>query len=171
MTETGMIQAPRQIKYARVKMIQTLNPGMESNRLKTGARQDTNNWRWDTQLNEIYQGVKAEASHRSPLWMFRLLQEWLKGTMKGITKAVSTKAKQRNKNKQHINKIMSPGMFQVGINSLSKSIYLEQAALLYQKKKKRKGFTLLCSRTPPTNLCCCMNVKECTAEPEPPFLN
>lgn len=41
--ETGMIPAPRQIKQAEVKMIQTLNPGMESYRLKTGARQDRAN--------------------------------------------------------------------------------------------------------------------------------
>lgn len=56
-----MVLAPRQIKQAGVKMIQTLNPGMESNRLKTGARQNrANNSGSDIQLSEIYQGVKEE---------------------------------------------------------------------------------------------------------------
>lgn len=52
--ETGRIQAPRQIKQAGLKMIQTLNPGAETYRPKTGAQSS------DLQLSEIYQGVNRE---------------------------------------------------------------------------------------------------------------
>lgn len=52
--ETGRIQAPRQIKQTGLKMIQTLNPGAETYRPKTGAQSS------DLQLSEIYQGVNRE---------------------------------------------------------------------------------------------------------------
>lgn len=54
---------------------------------------------------------------------------------------------------------MSPGIFWVGINSL--------CPINRSVPKK----TLFCSRSPPTNPCCCTNVKEAIAEPQPLFLN
>lgn len=84
--------------------------------------------------------------------------------MRGITEAVSGKAKETNKNKHHVNKIMSPGMFWVGINSPAKHPTNLFSGKL-QKKKRKKDFTSFSSRTPQTNLCCSMNVKQGAAEP------
>lgn len=110
--ETGRIQAPRQIKQAGLKMIQTSNPGAETYRPKTGAQSS------DLQLSEIYHGVNKEENidRLTTVLSVQTAAGMTEGRMRGITKAASGKAKQRNTNEQQVNKIMSPGMLWVGIN-------------------------------------------------------